>query len=128
MRAARFRHIVFAHARTERRRGELAQRLNGRHDHGGARLREVVQLTAQEESFVGYLFTQCGLDAQMYRSETLRRRIPACLRALRAQSLPQASQMLEHKRALCQVALSAMVIGVTSFFRDAAVFDHLTYT
>ena len=64
----------------------------------------------------------------VYRPETLRRRLPACLRALRANSPEQAREILEKTPRLLADAISALVIGVTSFFRDPAVFDQLTYS
>jgi len=85
------------------------------------------QLSPEQYAFVSYLFGAAGLDARAYRTETLRRRICACLRALGASSPRGARQALEQDPSLVPAAMSAMVIGVTSFFRDERVFDHLTY-
>jgi chemotaxis methyl-accepting protein methylase len=136
-RGARFRHVVFK--RTVRRRAvDLAPRASAG-DHAAAADadaaagvpffdRRAARLAADEEQFVNWLFEQGGLDARAYRPETLRRRLPACLRALRAASVADARLALQGDAAAIAAAVNTMVIGVTSFFRDAAVFDHLTYT
>jgi chemotaxis methyl-accepting protein methylase len=78
-----------------------------------------------EASFLAWLFGNVGLDSRQYRTETLRRRIPACLRTIRADSPVHAQQLLEQSPGLVPAALSAMLVGVTSFFRDAGVFEQL---
>jgi chemotaxis methyl-accepting protein methylase len=75
--------------------------------------------------FVGWLFARAGLLAGCYRPETLRRRLPACLRALRARSPDHARELLEQSPGLVPLAVSALLVGVTSFFRDAEPFDLL---
>jgi chemotaxis protein methyltransferase CheR len=79
----------------------------------------------ENQLFCQWLFEQVGLDARAYRPETLARRLPACLRELRARSVAQARRVLELEPALCTTAVSTILIGVTSFFRDAAVFAAL---
>jgi chemotaxis methyl-accepting protein methylase len=71
------------------------------------------------------LFEKVGLDARAYRPETLLRRLPACLRELRVRTLAQARRELELKPALCESAVSTILIGVTTFFRDPGVFATL---
>jgi chemotaxis methyl-accepting protein methylase len=124
---ARFRHIVF---KGSGRRGavDLAPRPAPveyvpppLHPRGP-------QLTPDEARFVNWLFAQGGLDARAYRPETLRRRLPACLRALRASSVADARLMLQDDPAAIADAVNTMVIGVTGFFRDTSVFDHLSNT
>jgi chemotaxis methyl-accepting protein methylase len=63
------------------------------------------------------------LDLSSYRCETLARRLPACLRALRARSLDHADSILKSDPRLIPAAMEQLLIGVTSFFRDEAVFD-----
>ncbi len=75
--------------------------------------------------FVAWLFARAGMSAACYRPETLRRRFPACLRALRARSPEHARELLEQSPALVPTAVSALLVGVTSFFRDAEAFDLL---
>ena len=55
----------------------------------------------------------------------MERRLPACLRQLRQATPEAARSALEAKPELLPVALNSMLIGVTSFFRDAPVFDSL---
>jgi chemotaxis protein methyltransferase CheR len=79
-------------------------------------------------AFVRWLFEQVGLDAGKYGQQTLRRRIQACLRALQVGSCSEARRVLEKSPSLMRSAISSLVIGVTSFFRDPAVFDCLRET
>jgi chemotaxis methyl-accepting protein methylase len=82
-------------------------------------------LDADAESFLSGLFGHVGLSQRHYKPETLHRRLPACLRALRATSLAHARSILGRQPHLAWDAVGALVIGVTSFFRDPAVFDAL---
>ena len=66
-----------------------------------------------------------GLDPATYRSAPLARRVPACLRALRAGDEDTACRTLATTPALVQPVLSTLLIGVSAFFRDEAVFDLL---
>jgi chemotaxis protein methyltransferase CheR len=77
------------------------------------------------DPFVTWLFTQAGLSARQYRPETLRRRLPACLRSLRARSPDHARELLEHSPGLVPAAVSGLLVGVTNFFRDQPAFDRL---
>jgi chemotaxis methyl-accepting protein methylase len=63
------------------------------------------------------------LDAGCYRHQPLERRLPACLRMLRVPSAPAARRLLDRRPELLPAAMSALLIGVTEFFRDAEVFD-----
>ncbi|HEY1378924.1 MAG TPA: CheR family methyltransferase [Gemmataceae bacterium] len=74
------------------------------------------------DPFVAWLFARAGLSAAHYRPETLRRRLPACLRTLRARSPEHARQLLERSPDLVAAAVSALLVGVTTFFRDAEPF------
>jgi len=78
--------------------------------------------------FVRWLFDKAGLNVNHYSQQTLRRRIHACLRSLHVGSCSEARRVLESSPRLIPVAISALVIGVTSFFRDAPVFDCLRET
>lgn len=84
-------------------------------------------LHPDETAFIRWLFDRAGLEARSYRNETLRRRLRACLRALRTQSPGEARRLLQQRPDMIPLAVNAIVIGVTSFFRDSAVFDQLTY-
>src|SRR5690606_26201286 len=52
-------------------------------------------------------------------------RIPACLRALRVTSQEAAERAVADDPAKLQIAVNALLIGTTSFFRDAATFGLL---
>lgn len=79
----------------------------------------------EEIAFCRWLLDRAGLPAGAYRVETLKRRVPACLRALRARRVQEARRTLEQAPLLLPLALGSMLVGVTSFFRDRAVFDVL---
>jgi chemotaxis protein methyltransferase CheR len=82
-------------------------------------------LSDEIAAFLEWLFLQADLDFRMYRAESLIRRLPACFRALRVSTASQARALLERQPALKEAALSAMLVGVTSFFRDPSVFRML---
>ncbi|MDB5387210.1 MAG: methyltransferase, CheR-type [Planctomycetaceae bacterium] len=119
--ADQFRYIVFPHEERQRHPINLASGPTGFLFSSQAE----EDLPEQEVRFLSWLFRKAGLDVRQYRSETLHRRLTACLRTLRTTSLIQARQLLEQDPKLVTVALSAMLVGVTSFFRDPVVFEHL---
>lgn len=82
-------------------------------------------LTPSEQDCLRRLFSLAGLDLDDYRPETIKRRIPACLRALRVQDTNEITSIVQWHPHLLEVALSALVIGVTSFFRDPTTFAAL---
>lgn len=69
------------------------------------------------------VLTAAGLDPQAYRTAPLRRRVPACIRAVRAESETAAQTRLDRDPRLRRVALGNLLIGVSSFFRDLDVFE-----
>jgi chemotaxis methyl-accepting protein methylase len=119
LQANQFRHIVFPREECRRKLVNLAPQ------NAAAPICEALErnLPGDEGSFLEWLFSQAGLDIRQYRTETLHRRMSACLRTLRATSPAHARQMLEQNPRLLSTALSAMLVGVTSFFRDAGVFE-----
>lgn len=82
-------------------------------------------LDEQEIAFCERLFSLAGLNLSNYRQETIHRRLAVCLRALRAASLTDALARVESRPALVEVAINSLLVGVTSFFRDEAVFSQL---
>ena len=80
------------------------------------------------DPFVAGLFAQAGLDAEAYRGKALNRRVPACLRMLRARDVEQARQKLLAEPGLLPAAVSVLLLGVTEFFRDPSVFEHVRGT
>ncbi len=69
-----------------------------------------------------------SLEREQYRLTPLVRRIPACLRALRTDSIEAAISLLDRHPKLMPRALDALLIGTTGFFRDEAVFNALENT
>jgi chemotaxis protein methyltransferase CheR len=86
---------------------------------------ELSLLPYDEETFLRSVFMQAGLDIRAYRLETLKRRIPSCLRALRTTSIDRARWLIRQKSEMLKSALSCLLIGVTGFFRDGEVFDSI---
>jgi len=82
-------------------------------------------LSLSEQDCLRRLFRLAGLDLDDYRPETIKRRIPACLRAVRVEHTNEIGPVVQRHPQLLDVALSALVIGVTSFFRDPATFTAL---
>ncbi len=79
----------------------------------------------ENTAFFRWLFAQNNLDFRTYRLETLQRRFAACLRACHSSSVWEARRRLENNPGLVPGALSALLLGVTAFFRDNAVFEQL---
>lgn len=77
------------------------------------------------DAFAGWVLRQAGLEGRTYRSRVFARRVPACLRALKAGSLDSARAILERRPELLMLALDTLLIGVTAFFRDPEVFDDI---
>lgn len=73
------------------------------------------------------LLEPAGLRTSDYRAGPLLRRLPACLRALRAASVDEAMVAAQRDPNLASRALDALIIGVTSLYRDQQVFDTLRY-
>ena len=82
-------------------------------------------LQGEDREFMTWLLNRAGVSATHYRAESLARRLPACLRVLRANSAAHARAIVERNHELLAPAISAVLIGVTSFFRDTRVFDDL---
>src|SRR5881392_197110 len=70
-------------------------------------------LSPAAESLLRVLFARAGLNFRHYKAETLARRLPACLRAVRATSAEQARAMVRRNPELAGPALDALLIGVT---------------
>jgi chemotaxis protein methyltransferase CheR len=74
--------------------------------------------------FYRRLFERRGLQAERYRPAVLERRERACLRAMGAASVAEATAALERDE-LVERGFQAVMIGVTSFFRDKAMYAAL---
>jgi chemotaxis protein methyltransferase CheR len=116
----RDRHVVFSEPRLRRARSADLARM-----HLPLLRRRSAAGSPEDDRFFAWLFERSGLFAAHYRPATLRRRLPAVLRVLRVGSIEEARSLLERSPGLVPAAISAALIGVTSFFRDAPVFDLL---
>lgn len=75
--------------------------------------------------FFDVLFGLAGLSPTFYRSSALQRRVPACLRFLRVPTIEEALLKLRSRPALAAELMNVVLLGVTEFNRDQAVFDYL---
>jgi chemotaxis methyl-accepting protein methylase len=117
LRPISYRHVVFPDlTKAGERPVNFAPAQNAPEQDGAAKL------SSDEYECVQWIFEQAGLNADQYRRETLRRRIPACLRCMRVETLADVRLAILRNPELVWVALSALLIGVTSFFRDPGVF------
>jgi chemotaxis methyl-accepting protein methylase len=94
----------------------------------GERRRSSASCSDEEAFCLRWIFRQAGLNLHDYRPETIERRLPALLRTLGVGSLPEARSLLRANPALVAKAMDAILIGVTSFFRDPEVFEALRST
>lgn len=77
------------------------------------------------DPLLAWMLERAGLRPSAYRPAAMQRRVSACLRQLRVASANSARELLERKPELLSFALNAVLIGVSEFFRDRAVFDYL---
>jgi len=94
---------------------------------GGTRAPSSVE-SGWVDPFVSWLLEKSNLDVGVFRSAVLQRRLPACLRQLRVGSGAEARVLIERRPEMRERALSTLLIGVTSFFRDPCVFESLRQT
>src|SRR5690606_4357313 len=81
--------------------------------------------TPRRDGLPALVLARAGLDPARYRAGPVERRLPACLRALRAASERTACDRLASRPALLEPALSAVLLGVSGFFRDAPAVETL---
>ncbi len=119
-REGRFRHISFA--------GVKVQRTPGPQPAGRPPVRSTDTASPRpsaEWSLVREVLGRSGLRPDSYRPAPLLRRVPACLRALRVRSPESGIDLIRSSPHHLPAALSSLLIGVTGFFRDPAVFGFL---
>jgi chemotaxis protein methyltransferase CheR len=76
-------------------------------------------------AFVRDMIARAGLSHSHYRMGPLVRRIPACLRVLKAATIEDAWGMVRASPDLISKAVDSLLIGTTEFFRDGTVFNEL---
>ena len=127
--AGRFRHVVFPHSVGGYGRAlDLAPRRPHPSEPVPRAAAFPEPLSPDGEAFLRWLLAHAGLRFDDYKPETLARRLPACLRALRAvraASPSHARSLLRRSPDALPAALDALLIGVTGFFRDEPVFESL---
>ncbi len=116
----RFAHVVFSPPATERFSARTCVRMGTPQSEEEGSL-----LPGHAADFLDWLFASAGLDWRAYRAETLRRRLASCLRSLRVHSVGEARRLIEREPQRRDEAINAILIGVTSFFRDERVFEAL---
>jgi chemotaxis protein methyltransferase CheR len=75
------------------------------------------------DPLIAWLLGRAGLKSSAYRPTAMQRRVPACLRQLRVDSVESARALLERRPELLPVVLNTALIGVSEFFRDQPVFE-----
>lgn len=71
------------------------------------------------------LHEQTGHDFTLYKTGTLHRRIKRRMLIHAIDSLKGYAEFMEHNRQEIELLFNELLIGVTSFFRDAGVWEHL---
>lgn len=115
----RFRHILFSGEPA--RRPRITPHPASRHPHTRAPLPPPDPASGP----MAWLLERAGLPPDCYRDVPLQRRAPACMRALRVKSVAELRHAIETRPELLAVVIDALLIGVTSPFRDEPVFNHL---
>jgi chemotaxis methyl-accepting protein methylase len=75
--------------------------------------------------FLRGLLDRAGLHGERYRAGPLARRYPSVLRHLRASTVDEAEARLAHDPAMLHRIVELLLLGVTEFFRDPPLFDHV---
>lgn len=118
----RLRHIRFEPAASCRDRPRAVPCPRRPHEVTIERRVRACEPLAAVDPFIAWLLGRVGLNATPYRAKPLERRLSACLRALKVHSTDAARQRIEDRPDLLPVAVGALLLGVTEFFRDKATF------
>jgi chemotaxis methyl-accepting protein methylase len=78
-----------------------------------------------ELELIDLALRRSGLDPSCYRLPPLIRRVAACLRALRVETVEQAAELVAGSADKASTAINSLLIGATGFFRDPRVFAEL---
>ena len=82
-------------------------------------------LENEAQDFVHLIFSAAGIEISAYRPLPIVRRLPACLRALRVESIQEAHELVERNPEKKRMAINSLLIGTTEFFRDPEVFHQI---
>lgn len=80
---------------------------------------------AESREFFRLMFEAVKLPHDSYRQPYLQRRVPACLRILGAGDLAAGVRKMKEQPGAAARVVRAVLLGVTEFYRDEAVFQHL---
>jgi chemotaxis methyl-accepting protein methylase len=122
----RYRHVIFTTPPVRRALNLGGATINSpasKASNVAAQTDDPPECNDEHDAFFAWIFLEAGLSARHYRPVSLRRRLPACLRALRVDDVTQARRLLRRHPQFIPVAVGALLLGVTEFFRDAPVFD-----
>ncbi len=89
------------------------------------RSRPAPTIPRETRAFFQWLLGRAGLEAERYREISLVRRLPACLRRLRAKNLNQAYELILRRPEVLPGLIDVVLLGVTEFCRDRLVFASL---
>lgn len=83
--------------------------------------------TASDETreFFRWLFQRAGLPGGSYRTRPLVRRLPPCLRFLGVRTIAEARTRIVRQPELAGELMNVVLLGVTEFWRDRAVFESM---
>jgi chemotaxis protein methyltransferase CheR len=79
----------------------------------------------ETSAFFQWLLGRAGLESDRYRETSLVRRLPACLRRLRVKNISEAYELILRRPELLPEVIDVVLLGVTEFCRDGAVFASL---
>ncbi len=102
-----------------------AERARGHPPEGRKSRMPIEPPTGEQARFFHLLMRDANVQLEDFRSEPLLRRLPACLRVLGTASLAEAERIIRFDPDRRRMALDALLIGTSAFFRDRPVFDRL---
>lgn len=116
-------HVRFQGRSTMRSRIALSRREAPRASEPKRALHAGERVAAPAPPLPAAILERAGLEPAAYRPGPLARRVGACLRLTRAGTEAAALARLDARPELLGPALDTVLIGVSGFFRDAAVFE-----
>jgi len=85
------------------------------------------EVTPEELHFFSTVLSSFQIDTTAYRARPLLRRVSACLRKLRVNSIKEALQLVISDARAKELLLDTLLIGSTELYRDKAVFDNFRW-
>lgn len=95
-------------------------------------LQEVRETDGSEEEVLAHIYAilkeSSGIDFTYYKRSTILRRIERRMAVMHASVLSEYARMLDGNQEEAETLIREVLIGVTSFFRDAPLFEKLKYS